>query len=706
MQLKINKAFLGVTLTSLIIAISLSVACWDINFWPTDAEVYYFPAALSVPNVKFISEIHKPFEEKEAAHLLHGKEMYILSSAIMQKALNDYKTLRPFVLASLIAVFLSSILIFLIARFYWGEAIGIVCYLFFTSSFWPYVYVLFAKHQPTGLLFFLLAVYLINQIKLKKLDILFAFLSGASISTAIFSSTVSTLYLPYYLVAVWYVLRKEFNIKHFLLLFFSALLGFVSVFIYFNAPNVIHNIKSYLEYVKVSNDDNHFVYNQPVLQQWINQNIAYARGGLVWIIKYFFLIMPVLFPLYILSVIYFVIRALLTRVDKRNILSVIPGFLLILLSFSTVILAEIKQVAQYGANYFTALIGILIFVCYVLHSFSKKVSANEKGKKKFFYWLMGIIILQVIVNFYVFCTDVYPTRMATTFLSREIKRLGITELFTYAKNPQRDVIVDNLNPDVKAKLNVKNVNNISEGLNGYILIPPISEDSVYLAAHSTYTKFDRDIFIYELVKNNKLREYSICSFKSLVSSRIWPQEEEILAYRHLFLNQFKEDQVEMGKIWLLDGKKLGLNKQVLMPSADTIKIMQNNLRNIGKSDGFFIYKGKIGLNTKESRLRNFITRIYKVGDPKDSLVAYVYRMKQVEGKSHSVWEPDGENNASLPILASQISSDEDGGIAIFEFPQGILQEAGPYFLTIYRTGNPDDNNYYRIRTLFVKRTGD
>ena len=46
-----EKSFLLVSCISFLIAVGLAIAVWDINPWPTDAEVYYMPAAKELPGV-------------------------------------------------------------------------------------------------------------------------------------------------------------------------------------------------------------------------------------------------------------------------------------------------------------------------------------------------------------------------------------------------------------------------------------------------------------------------------------------------------------------------------------------------------------------------------------------------------------------------------------------------------------------------------
>src|SRR3989338_764157 len=192
-----------VILITCVIAFSLTKATWNINYWPTDTEDYYIEAARKLPTLKFISQMHQGIDDVRV-RWLHGKEGFILQGSLMQILLQDFVSLRPFILTCIISVCGSGILIFLIARSLWGAAVAGICFVFFMSSFWPYIYILFAKHQPFGLFLFLLSVFLLQLTQLNRFAWIFYFFSGFALVFAWYSSTVGITYTPYYLAALFY----------------------------------------------------------------------------------------------------------------------------------------------------------------------------------------------------------------------------------------------------------------------------------------------------------------------------------------------------------------------------------------------------------------------------------------------------------------------------------------------------------------------
>ena len=374
--MKKSYFFLVIVVGGILIA-SLTIATWHINFWPTDAEDFYIDAAKNFPALKFISQMHESMDQAKIKWL-HGKEIFIVCSSFFQRIFHDEKTLRPLIFVCILSIGFSSILIFFLARGFWGEAVGWACFLVFTTSFWPYLYILFVKHHPLGLFFFLLALYFLCYPPLNKWrQGIFSFFSGVCLCLSIYSSTVSVLYIPYYLAGFLYVYLVGAGLQekrgklfaNFILGTIFIFIGFAIVFFEVNYPHIIDNVKGYLAYATISRDYSHFYYNQPVLIQWIPHPGSSVRGGWVWVFKYFLLIMPVLFPVYLLCLCYLVWRFFRVTDNRRELRLTTCG--LILLSFSSPILAESRGVAQYGANYFSSFIGILMLTGYTFFVFLK-----------------------------------------------------------------------------------------------------------------------------------------------------------------------------------------------------------------------------------------------------------------------------------------------------------------------------------------------
>lgn len=683
-----------VILSSLCVAVILGIMVWDINYWPTDAEVYYMPAALRIPNVHFLSQIHVT-EGLENVRWLHGKEIYVATISLFQFLMNDFVSLRPLMLMGLIANALASIFIFYIGRRLWGEWIALFGYLAFTLCLWPYIYILFAKHQPLGLMFFLLSlVFLLNLPQRTGRPIWFLF-SGLSLGLAFFSSTVTSLYTPYYAAFFFLILNSLKSnhlaeyLKNFLGASFLVITGFFSIFIYVNLPDIFLNIRNFADYVHISGAFNHFYYNQPALQQFFpHQNVGEVRGGWLWILKYLILILPVLFWVYVLSVTYLGYRI----VTVKNWPEKLKSGGIIFLSLTPLALAEIARVAQYGANYFPALLGILCVICFAIKDFCSRINLKKSPAiKPLIYSLTVILAAHAVVNLTVFIEDVYKPRMANKFLSDKILALGADRMATYRAHYHRNPFVACLSPKVKEKVRwiaLKSMDQLSEG---YVLVPPPSGDSIYTASSHPYINYDKDWVLVQLIKRDLLKACSVASFRTLINSTIWQQEEEILSARRLILNQnFPEDN--LGRVWILDAAKVNRVMAKFQISREDGLLAAGKIKNIGTADKFYIFEGQRLILSHPSQMRVLLTQIWKKGDPSDGLVAYIYK----SAPNDPIWLPMGKSFYSAELPAANIRPGGQDNITPFYFDPPVDFERGVYYAVIYRTGPADDGNYYQI----------
>jgi hypothetical protein len=130
----------------------------------------------------------------------------------------------------------------------------------------------------------------------------------------------------------------------------------------------------------------------------------------------------------------------------------------------------------------------------------------------------------------------------------------------------------------------------------------------------------------------------------------------------------------------------------MTPSAEVLAMHQGDLRNLGTRQRFYYYGGYRGSISAERKLHRLLARVYKVGAPQDSLQAFVYRIEDKQ----QVWVPLGQPFYSLPLPAQRLSSDKDQGAAVFEFDPPLVLPKGACLFMIFRTGQPDDEHFYRI----------
>ena len=418
----------------------LGVATYYINYWPTDSESPYLPTAAKLFTLPFLSQMHTLPEHGMLKLTMHAKEALILGIALMQRILNDYTSLYPNVLLLILCVMVSAVLFYIIFKNLFNLHAAMLAFILFAASFWPYMYVLQGAHPPLVLMNFLLAVFFI-QCAARHSG--FYFLSGICAGFMLFSSPTSPLYLPYYCSFFVYDLYKRKKgawtdtssggptraaFRRSVILSAWILPGAMAVFLLFTVPHPIESIRYYLKFLDMSRHSNNFFIYKDYLTQFFPLPHSLRGAGWVWIPKYFFLIMPVVFAAYLLSLGYLAWASL-----KKPVIAAI-----ILASLSTPLAVEISGMAQFGRNYFSWFFGIIfiiVYACYHVYDHARWLK-RPKYKVLFGVLLAFFLTIHVIFNAYAFFNDVFPSRMATTNIYRWFIDRHINEAFTYQTHPR------------------------------------------------------------------------------------------------------------------------------------------------------------------------------------------------------------------------------------------------------------------------------
>jgi len=531
---------------TLLIAISLAVSTYYINYWPTDSYNPYIPTASRLFEKPYLSQMHTIAVEGILRITMRSKEALIFGIALMQRLLSDYKTLYPNIFLLIISTSMSSLLFYYIFRKLFDPKIGLFAYMLYTFCFWPYMYVLQGAHQPLVLMNFLLAtIFFLYSGRYRSLY----FLSGLFFGLMFFSSPTASLYLFYFLgIAIYKLFIKDKRTLSFSIFIdlFLFLFGCICVFLIFTIPDPIYNFSQFVRFLNFSQEGNNFVIYKNYLTKFFPMPEVLRGGGLYWILKYFILIMPTVFPIYAICLFY-----LLRNIYKK------PSFILIiLLSLSTPILVELSGVAQFGRNYYSWLPGMIFATCFVLYS-TKEVFINSsiKLRRTFLALFILILISHVGYNSYIFFGDVFPSRMANTKIHDWLINNGQDSVYVYSYHPRnKNFTIFLNNPKQKNKLKLIKISNIRQAKSGYIFIPPITGFSIL--EECRLGDYSLDLYLTELFNSRDFEKYVAASFKTLASSKLWNQEEEICTYLDLILNKRTDVIIKKGHAYILDATKL------------------------------------------------------------------------------------------------------------------------------------------------------
>lgn len=525
-------------LITLTLAVLLAKETYDMCSWPTDSELAYIPAATRIFMTPFISDLHH--STLIQFKIMHGKEALVVAIAILQHLLNDYEGLFPNILALILATAGSGLLIFLILRRIVNAHAAFLGFILFATSFWSYQYILQGAHQPLVMFHFLLATFFLLKFDGRGR---FYLLSGLALGLMLFSSPTAVIYLPYYLAAYIYqqrLLGTQLLWKDQIKTLGLIALGAIFVIIVFTIPDPIKNLREFADFLSKSRAGNHFQINEKALD-----TVLPRRGaGPIWIWKYFTLAMPVLFGAYILSIAYLLKQS----IRQRSLLW------LILLSLSTPLTVELTQVAQFGRNYFSWLIGMIFLIAYASHRFFEK-KHPRKIQKGALALILSIVITHAMFNFKIFATDILPSRMATTNMYDWFMAHRDRPHYAYVLHPHNINTANVINrPAAKELVKFKRINSIREAKEGYMLIPPYTGKSIYV--NCSYPDFSEDEALNKLISSDEFKRFVVASFPSLASSRIWPQEEEYCSYLDLIEGPITSRERELAHSWIIDLEKL------------------------------------------------------------------------------------------------------------------------------------------------------
>lgn len=535
---------IGITL---FIVLGLAKSTYYINYWPSDSQNPYIPTAARLFELKFLSDMHDVPVSGQLKITMRGKEALILGIAVMQRLLNDTETLYPNVLLLIFATGISAVLIYFIFDRLFNPAIGLVAYILFAGCFWPYLYILQGAHQPLVLMNCLITLWILIK---AESSLLKDWLAGVFLGLMLFSSPTAAIYLPYILgVFVYRTLRPK-NANSLRPIFLSAaaiFTGALMIFLLFTLPDPIENIKGFRRFLQFSQTGNNFNIYYDLLYQYYPIPEGFRGEGIRWIFKYFFLITPILFTGYWLSAGYLLKKSF----QKPWLLSVI---LLTLLPPAAV---EISRVAQFGRNYFPWLIGLIFLNCLAIHILSKEMKRRKTNLAQitFVVILAAFLAGHLLFNARLFFDDVFPSKMATTWVHQWLIKNGHDRIYVYADHPFNKNLVRFLNnPKQKEKITVQEIQSLREAADGLVYLLPVTGKAIYRECREN--DFYKDPDLTHLYQSPEFSKYALASFKTFASSKVWTQEEEICTYLDLSLGLITDEDRQKGFAYLLDGAKL------------------------------------------------------------------------------------------------------------------------------------------------------
>jgi hypothetical protein len=163
-------------------------------------------AASRIEEWAWPSDMHKYAGEK--ARL---KDVGVLLLVVMQRLLADRKSFYPLVVLCVVANSICAVLLFLLGERYWGTEAGLLLFVLYITSFWPYLIILQGGYQGLALMFLFISVCFLQQAEAmaQPFNLIWYAASGVGFGLMLFSSASARKVIPLYLGAFFFSQRAS-----------------------------------------------------------------------------------------------------------------------------------------------------------------------------------------------------------------------------------------------------------------------------------------------------------------------------------------------------------------------------------------------------------------------------------------------------------------------------------------------------------------
>ena len=256
-----------------------------------------------------------------------------------------------------------------------------------------------------------------------------------------------------------------------------------------------------------------------------------------WIPLFSIRIIPMIFVLYLFTILY-----LLIFID----LNFIVKLLVILISLIPLIIMEITKAGRLARAYFPILVGFLFFLSFVYYN----SNSNELLNIIFY----SFLFLQIIHTLYFFFTDVLPTRMCSANLKKALIKKKILKFSTY-DNTFNDANVFPMIAENPNSFEINFSDNLISSKTKYFIVPGISSKSISFECDQFVIRsgdFKSDKDLNSLFENNLIDKCSIIKLPTFGSILFYVLESEVTSFRSLILKDIYKKDLDLGYLYVLD----------------------------------------------------------------------------------------------------------------------------------------------------------
>ena len=334
-----------------------------------------------------------------------------------------------------------------------------------------------------------------------------------------------------------------------------VLLGMGAVVIAFTYPEVVFHLKGYLGYWNINAVFGQFrLYTEHFAKNRIHP--LHRAPGLRWLLRFFWHQIPFHCAVYALS-----LGAIVAASWSSGLPSAWWSALgVVLLSLSPILFGELTRSPHCSRTYFPAFLGLLLGIGYGAFIVERQFAPSARW---LWWWLVGgIAVIGAGWNLWVLLRDVWPARMASTWLLDTLRAKGIWAFATY-DTPYHNALVDAWPQRVRELFAIRHIQALQDVDEGWIVIPSTSSKSFDMSSEAwsiRHGDFNVDAELTQLLASRAIARYAVAWFKTFGTSRFWGHEHDVISYRDFFLKEVREADRFRGRAWILDAGRLAADR--------------------------------------------------------------------------------------------------------------------------------------------------
>ena len=370
--------------------------------------------------------------------------------------------------------------------------------------------------------------------------------------TSMISGKLSQLALVLYFcllaIAIFFNLRSDF-----ILPLVSYHLGMLVILIHILLPlkTLPENITRYYVWLNVSSWASHFnSYPDKMKTFGFDMPNDFKGAGIEWVHYLFLRFMPVVYPLYIASVI---VLLFIIIIAGYNI-SLNYFIVTVVVSMLPIFIHEFTGGLKVGKAYAVSLPFLLLVIALTIKEIIGIV-AGDTEKLSMLWSVAGIVVAaQLLHSLYVLYSDTIPCRMAPAHLRKKLKELHVDTFYTY-DNPYNDSFVKTMVSSYPDEFNVKYIDSLSDISRGIVVIPAVSSKSVSMETQQYAIldgDFNKDLSLNNLLKDKSIEDKALMKIPTMGSSKYYVHESEVTSYRSFILKQISDFDRWLGNAWILE----------------------------------------------------------------------------------------------------------------------------------------------------------